>query len=182
MIERDTGHAVDLDALGKRTLSVFEAIMQCRHRYGPDAVGYYVVSNTSGADDVLAPLLLARWAEAYDKRSGQVALDIAPLFESIETLERCGEVMRTLLADPLYRNHLDARGRTQCALVGYSGSNKEAGICASRFAIWRAQSDLAATLAAANEKHLIFHGRGGSLARGGGRIDALVQTLSLIHI
>lgn len=176
MIERDTGHAVDLDALGKRTLSVFEAIMQCRHRYGPDAVGYYVVSNTSGADDVLAPLLLARWAEAYDKRSGQVALDIAPLFESIETLHRCGEVMRTLLADPLYRNHLDARGRTQCALVGYSGSNKEAGICASRFAVWRAQSDLAATLAAANERHLIFHGRGGSLARGGGRIDALVQT------
>ncbi len=175
-IEQDTGHSAELDALGKRTLSVFEAIMQCRHRYGPEAVGYYVVSGASSADDVLAPLLLARWAEAYDKRTGQVALDIAPLFESIETLDRCGEVMRTLLADPLYRNHLEARGRTQCALVGYSDSSKEGGICGSRFAIWRAQMELAAQLAAANENHLIFHNRGGSTARGGGRIDALVRT------
>lgn len=174
-IESDTGHRVELDALGKRTLGVFEAIMQGRHRYGPDAVGYYVVSGTSGPDDVLAPLLLARWAEAYDKRSGQAALDIAPLFESVETLNRSGEIMRCVLADPLYRSHLEARGRTQCALVGYSDSSKESGICASRFATWRAQDDIAAALAAASEQHVIFHGRGGSAARGGGRIDSLVR-------
>ena len=65
---------MELDALGSRTLGVFEAILQARHRYGPDAIGYYVVSGTQGADDVLAPLLLARWAEAYDRvsrRSGR---------------------------------------------------------------------------------------------------------------
>jgi phosphoenolpyruvate carboxylase len=175
-IERDTGVKMELDALGRRTLGVFEAILQARHRYGQDAIGYYVVSGTTGADDVLAPLLLARWAEAYDKRSGEVAVDIAPLFESVDALEHCGDVMRTLLGDPLYRRHLESRGRTQCALIGYSDTNKESGICASRFAAFRAQAELSAALAAANERHVIFHARGGSIARGGSRIDTLVRT------
>jgi len=175
-IERDAGFKVELDALGKRTLGVFDAILQARHRYGPDAVGYYVVSGTQGADDVLAPLLLARWAEAYDRKSGEIAVDIAPLFESVDALERCGEVMRTLLGDPLYRKHLDARGRMQCVVLGYSDANKESGICASRFAVYRAQAELSATLSAANERYVIFHARGGSIARGGGRVDSLVRT------
>ena len=175
-IERDAGVKVELDALGRRTVGVFEAILQARRRYGKDAIGYYVVSGTQNADDVLAPLLLARWAEAYDRVSGEVAVDIAPLFESVEALEHCGEVMKTLLGDPLYRRHLDARGRTQCALVGYSDTNKESGICAARFAAYRAQADLSTALAAANERHVIFHARGGSIARGGSRIDSLVRT------
>jgi phosphoenolpyruvate carboxylase len=175
-IEKDRGYRVELDALGRRTLGVFDAILQARHRYGPDAIGYYVVSGTQGADDVLAPLLLARWAEAYDKNSGEVAVDIAPLFESVDTLDRCGEVLRTLLGDPLYQRHLEARGRTQCALIGYGDSNKESGICASRFAAYRAQGELSSVLAAANERHVIFHARGGSIARGGSRIDTLVRT------
>jgi phosphoenolpyruvate carboxylase len=175
-IERDAGVKVELDALGRRTLGVFEGILQARHRYGKDAIGYYVVSGTQSADDVLAPLLLARWAEAYDRTSGEVAVDLAPLFESVDALERCGDVMKTLLGDPLYRRHLDARGRTQCVALGYSDSNKESGICAARFATWRAQTDLSAALAAANERHVIFHARGGSIARGGSRIDSLVRT------
>jgi phosphoenolpyruvate carboxylase len=175
-IERDAGAKIELDALGKRTVAVFEAILQARHRYGPDAIGYYVVSGTQSADDVLAPLLIARWAEAYDRTTGEVAVDIAPLFESVDALEHCGDVMRTLLGDPLYRRHLDARGRTQCALVGYSDSNKESGIWASRFAAHRAQAELSAALAAAGERHVIFHARGGSIARGGGRVDSLVRT------
>ena len=175
-IERDAGVKMELDALGRRTLGVFEAILQARHRYGRDAIGYYIVSGTQGADDVLAPLLLARWAEAYDRVSGEVAVDIAPMFESVEALEQCGDIMRTLLGDPLYRRHLDARGRTQCALIGYSDSNKESGLCASRFAAYRAQADLSTALSAANESHVIFHARGGSVARGGSRIDTLVRT------
>ena len=75
--------------------------MQGRHRYGPAAVGYFIVSGATGADDVLAALLLARWAEAYDKRTGEVALDIAPQFESLGALERCGETMQELLAEPV---------------------------------------------------------------------------------
>ena len=125
---------------------------------------------------MLAPLLLARWAEAYDRQSGEVAVDIAPMFESVDALERCGDVMRTLLGDPLYRRHLDGRGHRQCALIGYSDSNKEGGLCASRFAAYRAQAELSSALAAANERHVLFHARGGSIARGGSRIDSLVRT------
>ena len=176
-IERDLGPRAELDALGKRTIAVFETMMQCRHRYGPEAIGYYVVSGATCAADVLAPLLLARWAEAYDKRSGEVALNIAPLFESVDSLERSGEVMRELLGDPLYRRHLDAHGRTQCALVGYSDSSKESGMVASRIATYRAQILLAETLHSAKESHIIFHARGGSIARGGGRIDTLVRAV-----
>lgn len=172
---KDRGPSIELDALGKRTLAVFDAIMQGRHRYGPAAVGYFIVSGATGADDILVALLLARWAEAYDKHTGQVALDIAPQFESLSALERCGETMQELLSGPLYRRHLDAHGRTQCVLIGYSDGNKEGGLCASRFATHQAQRALAQALAAADERHVVFHARGGSVARGGGRIDSLVK-------
>jgi phosphoenolpyruvate carboxylase len=174
-LEQDLGPKVELDALAKRNLAVFEAMMQGRHRYGPAAVGYFIVSGAASADDVLAALLLARWAEAYDKHTGEVALDIAPQFESLAALHRCGETMQELLADPLYRRHLEAHERTQCVLIGYSDGNKEGGLCASRFATHQAQRALAQTLAAADERHVVFHARGGSIARGGGRIDSLVK-------
>ena len=174
-LSRDMGPRAELDPLGKRALGVFEAMVQSRHRYGPNAIGNYVVSGCSGADDVLAPLLIARWAEAYDKRTGEIALDVAPLFESVDTLDRCGEVMRTLLAEPVYRRHLEARGRRQCVLIGYSDSNEADGPCASRFATHQAQRTLAGSLAADGESFVIFHARGGSIARGGGRVDALVR-------
>ena len=174
-LEKDRGPVTELDALGRRTLGVFEAIMQGRHRYGPEAIGYFIVSGAGGADDVLAALLLARWAAAYDKLSGEVALDIAPQFESTEALSRCGEIMQELLAHPLYRRHLEAHGRRQCVLIGYSDSNKEAGPCASRITIHQAQRDLARVLGAADEQPILFHARGGSVARGGGRIESIVK-------
>ena len=174
-LERDRGPARELDALGKRSLAVFEAIVQARHRYGTDAIGYFIVSGASGADDVLAALLLARWASAYDKRSGEVALDIAPQFESEEALAGCGATMQELLADPLYRRHVQARGRRQCVVVGYSDSNKQAGPCASRVIIHEAQRELARVLGSAGEQTVVFHARGSSIARGGGRIEALVK-------
>jgi phosphoenolpyruvate carboxylase len=174
-LERDRGPARELDALGKRSLAVFEAIVQARHRYGTDAIGYFIVSGASGADDVLAALLLARWASAYDKRTGEVALDIAPQFESEEALAGCGATMQELLADPLYRRHVQARGRRQCVAVGYSDSNKQAGPCASRVIIHEAQRELARVLGSAGEQTVVFHARGSSIARGGGRIEALVK-------
>ena len=174
-LERDRGPVTELDALGKRTLAVFDAIVQGRHRYGPEAIGYFIVSGATGADDVLAALLLARWAAAYDKKSGEVALDIAPQFETAAALGGCGETLRSLLADPLYRRHLEARGRRQCVLIGYSDSNKELGPCASRVTIHQAQRDLAQVLGSAGEQPVLFHVRGGSPARGGGRIEAIVR-------
>jgi phosphoenolpyruvate carboxylase len=175
-IERDVGPHGEPDPLAKRTRGVFEAILQGRHRYGAEAVGYYVVSGASDTDDILGALLLARWAEAYDKRSGEVVLDVAPMFESIDTLERSGAVMRRLLADPIYQRHLAARSRGQCVLLGYADSSKEGGICASRFAVQRAQAALTEALSSQGGQHVIFHARGGSIALGGGRIDALVRS------
>jgi phosphoenolpyruvate carboxylase len=174
-LEQDAAPTADLDALCRRTLGVFEAIVQSRHRYGPHSVGYFVVGGAQGADDVLAPLLLARWAEAYDKRTGETAVDVAPLFESVDTLERSGDVMRELLSLGVYRRHLEARGRKQAVVIGYSDSNEEAGPFAARFATHQAQRTLARALAGAGDNFVIFHARGGSTARGGGRIDALVR-------
>ena len=176
MLEKDAGPRIDLDALGKRNLAVFEAFAQARHRYGSDAVGYFIVSGARGADDVLAALALARWASVYDKHTGQVALDIAPQFESLDALEGCGETLRELLDEPVYRRHLDAHGRRQCVLLGYSDSNKQGGLCASRFAIHQAQRSIAGMSGHNGERYVVFHARGGSVARGGGRIDALVKS------
>jgi phosphoenolpyruvate carboxylase len=175
ILERDSGPAGSFDALGKRTLAVFDAILQSRHRYGADSIGLYIVAGAAGADDVLAPLVLARWAEAYNKSSGEVALDVAPEFDRVGTLESCGAIMRELLEDGVYKRHLEARGRLQTVLIGYSGSGQESGIVASRFAAFRAQRHLTEALRQAHKEHVLFYSRGGSVPRGGGRIDALLR-------
>jgi phosphoenolpyruvate carboxylase len=175
LLEGDVGPVGGFDALGKRTLAVFEAIMQSRHRYGAEAIGLYIVGGAMQADDVLAPLVLARWAEAYDKASGEVALDVAPLFDRVGTLEGCGAAVQQLLQDGVYKRHLESRGRLQTVLIGYSDSNQESGIVASRFAAYRAQRLLTETLREANKEHVLFYSRGGSTPRGGGRIDALLR-------
>jgi len=175
VLERDTGPTGPFDALGKRTLAVFDAILQSRHRYGADAIGLYVVAGATGPDDLLAPLVLARWAEAYNKSSGEVALDVAPQFDGVATLERCGTIMRELLEDSVYKRHLEARGRLQTVLVGYSESSQESGIVASRFAAYRAQRNLSEALRKDHREHVLFYSRGGSIPRGGGRIDVLLR-------
>lgn len=174
LIARDAGPRTELDAVGRRTLAVFEAMLQCRRRHGAEAIGSYIVNGAEGPDDVLAALLLARWAGVFDKRTDEIAIDFAPMFLSPEALERAGETLRELLATPLYRAHLDARGRRQSVLMGYSESNKQQGIAASRVAVYRAQAAVAAAIAAAGEGHQIVHARGGSIPRGGGRIDGIV--------
>jgi phosphoenolpyruvate carboxylase len=163
--------------VGKRTVAVFEAMLQCRRRFGAEAVGAYVVNGVNGADDVLAAMLLAQWAEAYDKRNSELAIDFAPLFDSVEALSRAGDAMHDLLAEPVYRRHLDSRGRRQAVLVGYSESAKQVGPCAARFAAYRAQGALASALAAAGEEHVVCHVRGGSIPRGGGRIDDMIAAM-----
>ncbi len=175
-LNKDAGPRVELDALGKRNLAVFETFAQIRHRYGPRAVGYFIVSDAKGPDDVLAALLLARWASVYDKNTNQVTLDIAPQFESLAALQSSGQILRELLAEPAYRRHIEARNLCQGVLIGYSDSNKEAGPCASRLAIHQAQAALAETIGSIGCRYAIMHVRGGSTARGGGRIDAVVRS------
>ncbi len=175
-LEKDVGPRVELDALARRNLAVFEAFAQVRHRYGPQSIGCFVVSGVEGPDDVLAALLLARWASVYDKNTDQVTLDIAPQFESMAALEGADRIVRELLAEPAYRRHIEGRGGRQNVLIGYSDSNKEAGPCASRFAIHQAQGALAEAIESAGERYALMHVRGASIARGGGRIDRLVRS------
>jgi phosphoenolpyruvate carboxylase len=175
ILERDAGPTGTFDALARRTLAVFDAIIQSRHRYGADAIGLYIVGGAAQADDILAPLVLARWAGAYDRSSGEVALDIAPQFDTVATLEGCDTVVRELLQDVVYKRHLEARGKPQTVLIGFSDSNKQSGIVASRFAAYRAQRSLTDALRRTKRQHILFYSRGGSAPRGGGRIDSLLR-------
>lgn len=175
-LEKDQGPTTVLDGTGKRTLWVFEALAHCRHRYGADAIGPYVVSSTRGADDILSVLVLARWADTADRRTGDVPVDVAPLFESADALERCGAVMEQLLNEPLYRRHLVHRGNHQFVMIGYSASNKDAGIIRSRWLVRRAQESLVAAAKRADVDLTLFHGQAGGLDRGGGRTEILVRS------
>ncbi|PYP39915.1 MAG: phosphoenolpyruvate carboxylase, partial [Gemmatimonadetes bacterium] len=173
VLEQQEAPAGSPDAQATRTLEVFKAIAECRARFGPGAVGPYIISMTQGADDVLTVLALARWGGLPD--SGHVPLDVAPLFETVADLAAAPNVMRELLAEPYYRAHLAGRGMHQMVMIGYSDSNKDAGIGASRWALQRAQAMLVETTDRAGGVDLtFFHGRGGTVSRGGGKITSAI--------
>jgi phosphoenolpyruvate carboxylase len=177
LLSRDQGPTAAFDAMGRRSLWVFEAIAQARHKFGGRAIGQYIVSGARGPEDILAVLLLARWADITDKRTGECPLDVAPLLESIDSLETAGEVLRALHADPAYQRHLSSRANRQMVVIGYSDSNKQGGIAASRWALQVAQVQLLDAAHAAGISVSIFHGRGGTPARGGGRTEHLVESV-----
>ena len=156
-----------------QTLAVFRAITECRTRYGAHAIGPFIISMTQGADDVLTVLLLARWGGLVNKK-GAVPLDVAPLFETLDDLGDASGVLRGLLDDYVYRAHLEQRGKRQVVMLGYSDSNKDGGIGASRWAVQRAQAALVATCDPAGIDLTIFHGRGGTVSRGGGKLTRAV--------
>jgi len=176
-LERDEGPSQLLDATGKRTLWVFEALAHCRRRYGPDAIGPYIVSMAHDADDVLSVLLLARWADIADSRSGDVPVDVAPLFESAEALEHCGEAMTQLFAEPSYLRHLAGRGNHQYVVVGYADSNKDSGVATSRWLVRKALESLVRAAAEAKVELTIFHWREGASSRSAARNESLVRSV-----
>ena len=175
LLARDQGPVGAMDAIGRRTLGVFEAIAHARHKFGARAIGQYIVSGAQGPEDVLAVLLLARWADITDKRTGECPLDVAPLLESIPVLEKAGEVLRSLHDEPAYRHHLAVRGNRQQIVIGYSDPSKEGGIAASRWALQAAQVQLVEAARVAGITLTLCHGRGGTPPRGGGRTEHLVE-------
>jgi phosphoenolpyruvate carboxylase len=177
LLSRDQGPTSAFDAMGRRSLWAFEAIAQTRHKFGGRAIGQYIVSGTRGPEDILAVLLLARWADITDKRSGECPLDVAPLLESIESLESAGDFLVALHSEPAYRRHLASRADRQMVVIGYSDTNKQGGIAASRWALQVAQVQLVEAARGAEIDLLIFHGRGGTPPRGGGRTEHLVESL-----
>lgn len=162
------------DEIGLRMDAVFTALSEARRLHGPDALGAYIISMAHNRADVLTVLALARRGDLVDG-SGDVPLDIAPLFETVDDLQHGPDTLRDLLADPVYRAHLEARDNVQMVMLGYSDSGKDGGIAASRWGLQRGQVEL---LQAANElgiKLTFFHGRGGSISRGGGKTTRAVE-------
>ena len=159
--------------LARKTLAVFQAIGFCRRKYGSRAIGPFIVSMTQGADDILSVLLLANWSELHNRRD-EVPLDIAPLLETVGDLEQGSAILRAMLDNELYRAHLRQRGDKQTVMIGYSDSNKDSGLAAARWALQNAQVDLANVVSRRDIELHLFHGRGGTISRGGGKTHTAV--------
>ena len=154
----------------RRVLETFRAVRAVQDEMGEPAASTYVVSMAACAEDLLRVLLLAREAGLVDLAgdSPRSRLDVVPLFETLDDLEGAPDVMRALLSDEVYARQLAARGGRQEVMIGYSDSAKDAGILASSWALYRAQERLADLFRDAGTRLLLFHGRGGSVGRGGG--------------
>jgi phosphoenolpyruvate carboxylase len=164
------GTNVGLSEATQRVVDTFAAISTIQAETGPDAVSTYIVSMTRNSADLLRVLLLAREAGLVDLTSDppRSAIDVVPLFETLGDLENAPNVMRELLADPVYKRQLAARGNRQEVMIGYSDSGKDAGIIASSWGLYRGQELLVPIFREAGVALRLFHGRGGSVGRGGG--------------
>lgn len=151
-----------------RECAVFDALAKAHHRLGPAATGVYIISMASHASDVLQVLAWARGAGLQDA-DGHVALDVAPLFETIADLQRAPATLADLLDDPVYRGHVGARRNRQTVMLGYSDSAKDGGLLSARWSLQRAQVELMDVAATRGVEVVFFHGRGGSVSRGGGK-------------
>jgi phosphoenolpyruvate carboxylase len=172
-LERRESPLGTLSSEARRTLAVFQTIAHCRRRYGRDSIGPYIVSMAHGPDDVLSVLLLAKWGHLGPKAEA-VPLDIAPLFETGEDVERAPKIMERLLGDKVYREHLRARGDHQIVMLGYSDSHRDGGVAAARWSLQKAQQALVETMAQHGVVLTVFHGRGGTMSRSGGALHEAV--------
>lgn len=159
--------------LARKTLAVFQAIAFCRRKYGPRSIGTFIVSMTQGADDILSVLLLANWSELHNRRD-EVPLDIAPLLETVDDLQKGTNILKLMLDNDLYREHLRQRNNEQTVMIGYSDSNKDSGLASARWALQNAQVDLVDVVSGRDIELHLFHGRGGTISRGGGKTHTAV--------
>src|SRR5688572_23807363 len=153
---------VQYSELLEKELAILAAAADGRRRFGARAVPHYVISHCSAVSDLLEVGVLLREAGLL----GQ--MDIVPLFESIADLGNCGNVIAEALELPLYRGWVNARNGAQEVMLGYSDSNKDGGYFTSNWALYKAEATLVEVFKARGVRLRLFHGRGGTIGRGGG--------------
>jgi phosphoenolpyruvate carboxylase len=152
------------------TWAMFQLIGRVCKVYGPELLGPLVISMTHSAADVLTVLLLARWADC------DCTLQITPLFESIADLKSAAQMLESLFTCEPYRLHLAACKDQQTVMIGYSDSNKDGGYLMANWALYQAQEQITRVARAHGIKLTIFHGRGGTVARGGGPANRAIRS------
>ncbi|MEY4623397.1 MAG: hypothetical protein RLZZ07_27 [Actinomycetota bacterium] len=169
--EMTNGRELDreaLDSRGKQTFDTFISIGEVIEKFGDEAIESYIVSMTKSASDLLAAVVLGIKAGLVSLKEGKALIGFVPLLETVAELQEADVIVGRLLSIPEYREIVQLRGEIQEVMLGYSDSNKDAGITTSQWEIHRAQRKLR-DLASEEGIYLrIFHGRGGSVGRGGG--------------
>jgi phosphoenolpyruvate carboxylase len=154
-------HSGKLDNAEQELLAQFRVIGEIQREFGERAANHFVLSMTRNAGDILRLFELSRQAGARD-------LDLVPLFETIDDLEHAASVLGELWSNPDYRSHLLRRNNIQEVMVGYSDSNKDGGYLAANWFLYRAQKEMARLADECGIKLRFFHGKGGTIDRGGG--------------
>jgi phosphoenolpyruvate carboxylase len=159
----------------RELLDTFRAIAQLKRTYPAHSIRQYVISGAESEDDVMAVIRLAKAAKVQVAASGDdPGLMPVPLFESIDSLRAAGNVMRRLWNRPDYQLLLDSWGRWQEVMLGYSDSNKDGGMLTSTWELYKAHRDLYRAAQEHGVKLRLFHGRGGTVGRGGGPTHAAI--------
>ena len=161
----DTPHVVRSELL-ESELGILRTAADIHHRFGSPSVPNYVISKSQSVSDLLEVALLLKEVGLASPR--RLMVNIVPLFETIGDLERCAEVMRAIFKLPIYQRWLGYRGRWQEVMLGYSDSNKDGGFVTANWALYRAELELIEVCHAFDVKLRLFHGRGGTVGRGGG--------------
>ncbi len=167
----------NLDEVGKKCFDTFITVNELIDRFGSEVIESYIISMTKSAEDVLIAALIAKHAGllSLDDKKAFAKIGFVPLLETVAELKAAGEILDTLLSDKNYRQIVSLRGDLQEVMLGYSDSNKDAGITTSQWEIHKAQRKLRDIAIKHGVKLRLFHGRGGSVGRGGGpTYDALI--------
>ncbi len=167
----------NLDEQGSKCFKTFSAINELIDRYGSEVIESYIISMTKSSNDVMAAVLIAKNAGliSLEEDKSFAKIGFVPLLETVAELRAAGEILDNLLSNKNYRKIVDLRGGVQEIMLGYSDSNKDAGITTSQWEIHKAQRKLRDIAIKHGVKLRLFHGRGGSVGRGGGpTYDALI--------
>ena len=152
-----------------KELAILDTAAQMHRRFGPQALPNYIISKTDSVSDLFEVALLLKEAGLlHPGESPRLDLNIIPLFETIDDLQSCGPIMDRLFSQRYYRQLLASRGDVQEVMLGYSDSNKDGGFLTANWELYKAEVELVKVFARHNVKLRLFHGRGGSVGRGGG--------------